>query len=83
MSEARKKEDPSFEKALSRLETLVREMEDGTMELEKMMGHFDEGNKLVKFCTAKLSEVERKIEVLAKKGAELTTEPFEESAQSD
>ena len=67
----------NFEKALARLEAIVKEMEGGTLSLEKMMADFEEGSGLVKFCTQKLNEVEKKIEVLIKKGETLTTEPFE------
>ncbi len=65
-----------FEKALERLEAIVEEMEAGNMSLEKMMKNFEEGMELVGYCSKKLNEVEKKIEVLLKKGEELTTEPF-------
>ncbi|MBI3986134.1 MAG: exodeoxyribonuclease VII small subunit [Lentisphaerae bacterium] len=67
----------SFEKSVERLETIVREMESGAMNLDKLMSHFEEGMGLVKACSDKLNEVERKIEVLVKKGDQLVTEPFE------
>jgi exodeoxyribonuclease VII small subunit len=67
-----------FEKALERLETIVEEMEAGNMSLEKMMKHFEEGMELVAYCSKKLNEVEKKIEILLKKGEEITTEPFTE-----
>ena len=75
---------PGFEKSLERLETIVREMESGELSLEKMMKHFEEGMSLVGTCSAKLNEVERKIELLVKKGAQTTLTPFampEESAE--
>ncbi len=67
---------PSFEKSLERLETIVQEMESGTMSLEKMMKDFEEGMVLVKSCTEKLNEVEHKIEILVKKNGELNAEQF-------
>ncbi len=66
-----------FEKALERLENIVEEMEAGNMSLEKMMKHFEEGMELVAYCSKKLNEVEKKIEVLLKKGEEIVTEPFD------
>jgi exodeoxyribonuclease VII small subunit len=77
---AQKKTDKEirFEEALERLEKIVDEMESGELSLEKMMAHFEEGSQLVKQCGEKLNEVEKKIEVLVKKGDEVTTEPFEE-----
>lgn len=73
-----KSDDISFEKALSRLETIVEEMESGKLSLEDMMARFEEGQGLVKVCSAKLNQVERKIEILVKEGDAVTTEPFEE-----
>ena len=67
---------PCFEKSLERLETIVQEMESGTLSLDKMMKDFEEGMGLVKFCNEKLNEVEHKIEILVKKNGETTTEPF-------
>lgn len=66
-----------FEKSLERLETIVEEMESGELPLEQMMKHFEEGSRLVTLCSAKLTEVEQKIEKLVKKGDGLGTEPFE------
>ncbi|TFH13436.1 MAG: exodeoxyribonuclease VII small subunit [Lentisphaerales bacterium] len=69
--------DLNFEKALERLETIVKDMEDGSLGLEQMMQRFEEGQKLVAVCSRKLNEVERKIEVLAKKGDDLKLQPFD------
>lgn len=81
---APKKEAPvSFEKALARLEALVKEMESGSLSLDKMMGCFEEGSQLVKVCELKLNEVEKKIEKLVKKGDRVTTEPFTAEAEDD
>jgi exodeoxyribonuclease VII small subunit len=73
-----KQKDRGFEESMERLETLVKEMEEGTLSLEDMIARFEEGQSLIKVCTRKLNEVERKIEVLVKKGQALATEPFEE-----
>ena len=77
---------PGFEKSLERLETVVREMESGELSLEKMMKHFEEGMGLVGICSRKLNEVERKIEVLVKKGDQTILAPFatpEEPAEEE
>jgi len=73
-------EKVSFEKALERLESIVSEMEGGSLSLDKMISRFEEGQSLLKFCTQKLNEVERKIEVLVKKGDKVSTEPFDEKS---
>ncbi|MEI6563993.1 MAG: exodeoxyribonuclease VII small subunit [bacterium] len=72
-------EDVGFEKALGRLEIIVGEMEGGTLSLEDMMKRFEEGQALVKLCSSKLNQVERRIEILVKDGATITAEPFAES----
>ena len=71
------KKSVDFEKSLERLEELVEQMESGELSLEEMIGHFEEGSKLVQTCTRKLDEVEQKIEKLVKKDGQLQSEPFE------
>lgn len=66
-----------FEKALERLEAVVAAMEDGSLSLDKMMANFEEGMALVKFCSARLNEVEKRIEILLKKGAAAEAEEFQ------
>ena len=73
-------DEVSFEKALGRLETIVEEMESGKLSLEDMMRRFEEGQGLVKVCSSKLNQVERRIEILVKEGERVTAEPFEDSA---
>lgn len=75
-------DEVSFEKALARLETIVEEMESGKLSLEDMMARFEEGQKLVKLCSTKLNQVERRIEILVKEGDAVTTEKFEEADES-
>ncbi len=55
-----------FEDALSRLEKIVERMESGELSLDETMTKFEEGMKLANFCTGKLNEAEKKIEVLTK-----------------
>jgi len=73
MAEKQTDKKMGFEKALARLEEIVAEMESGSLSLDKMMASFEEGTRLVKFCGSKLNEVERKVEILAKKGDAETT----------
>ena len=70
------KQPVPFEESLARLETIVKEMESGKLSLDQMMAHFEEGSALVKQCGDKLNEVEKKIELLIRKGDQLQTEPF-------
>jgi exodeoxyribonuclease VII small subunit len=59
-----KKADTGFEASLERLESIVNEMEDGSLSLDELLAHFEEGSRLVKQCSTKLTEVEQKIEKL-------------------
>ena len=72
------KNTKSFEDALNELEGLVEKMESGEMGLEEMVAAFEKGQALVKNCTDRLNEVERRIEVIKKNadGAASTTEPL-------
>ncbi len=68
---------PGFEEALSRLETIVGDMENGALTLDDMIRRFEEGQSLVRLCTTKLNEIEKKVELLVRKGDAVTTEPFD------
>ena len=67
-----------FEDAIEKLEKIVAELEEGGLPLEKSLKKFEEGIKLSRFCSKKLKEAERKIELLTKTAeGELETKPFE------
>ncbi len=76
-------EKGGFESSLDRLESIVDAMEDGSLSLEKMMAHFEEGQKLIGFCSKKLNEIERKIDILAKKGDEVIVKKFDADEEED
>jgi len=61
-------EDIKFEDALSRLEMIVNDLEEGGLTLEESLKKFEEGIKLSDYCVKKLEEVEKKIEVLSNGG---------------
>lgn len=66
-----------FEDALAGLERIVRDLEGGDLPLDDALKLFEEGVRLSRFCSTKLDEAEKKIEILMK-GAdgEWRTEPF-------
>ena len=55
-----------FENALARLEEIVEELEKGEMDIEKSLKIFEEGIKMARFCSKKLDEAEKKIELLTR-----------------
>ena len=68
-----------FEKALARLEEIVRTMESGDAMLDKSLALFEEGVGLVKYCQTALDEAEQKVKLLQKGAdAEITEEGFGE-----
>lgn len=74
-----KKEEIKFEKAMKRLESIVDELEKGEMDIDKSLEAFEEGIKMSRLCSKKLSEAERKIEQLTKnEKGELITGLFPE-----
>ncbi|HMP90760.1 MAG TPA: exodeoxyribonuclease VII small subunit [Kiritimatiellia bacterium] len=77
MNEKKASSANGFEKSLDRLEAIVAEMEAGNLSLDQMIANFEEGSKLVKQCSSKLTEVERKIEKLVSLQDADKTEPFE------
>ncbi len=60
-------EELKFEDALARLENIVGKMEKGELSLQQMMQKFEEGMNLAKYCSNKLNETEKKIEMLMDK----------------
>ena len=67
----------SFETALERLETVVEAMESGDIPLAELLAKFEEGNKLLKLCEARLKDAELKIEQLKKQKDGAAFVPFE------
>jgi exodeoxyribonuclease VII small subunit len=68
---------PSFEDALARLEAIVQALEAGHLSLDESLRVFEEGTGLLRFCTRRLEETERRIEILLQdEGGGARTEPF-------
>ena len=65
-----------FEEALQKLEDIVRKMEAGDMSLEESLKAFEEGIRLARFCSKKLDEAERRVEILLKQDEEVTIRSF-------
>jgi|TARA_B100001079_G_C15959393_1_gene318470 exodeoxyribonuclease VII small subunit len=66
-----------FEKAMTRLENIVEELERGDLDIDKSLEIFEEGIKMSRLCSKKLNEAEAKIEKLSKgKKGDLITELF-------
>jgi exodeoxyribonuclease VII small subunit len=55
----------SFEQALSELETIVKQLEDGNVALEKSIDLYARGDALRKHCEMLLRRAETKVEKIA------------------
>ena len=54
----------TFEASLEALEQIVRQLEDGDLPLEKSLELFEHGIRLSRECQERLSQAERRIEIL-------------------
>jgi exodeoxyribonuclease VII small subunit len=72
-----------FETAMEDLESVVEQLESSDLSLEDSLAAFEKGIGLVKFCNQKLTEVEKKVEVLIKdKEGKLQLKSLESSVDS-
>ena len=81
---ARTRKDKTFEEAMERLEAIVTQIESDDLGLEEQFELFREGMTLARFCDAKLSEVQKSVEIVLKESAtEWKTEAFDAAAMSE
>jgi len=70
----------TFEASLEALEQIVRELEEGDLALEKSLELFEQGIRLSRECQERLSQAERRIEVLLRDNqGRPVVAPFEDS----
>jgi exodeoxyribonuclease VII small subunit len=70
-------EKMSFEKAMAELETIVSDLENGTIELEESIEKYQRGIQLKKHCDQKLKEANMKIDQIEiDKNGNVTEKPF-------
>ena len=74
----------TFERALSRLQDIVSELEDPEKGLEASLVLFEEGVALSRFCRGRIDEIEKRVEVVLKETPDsLVTEPLEVELDED
>jgi exodeoxyribonuclease VII small subunit len=72
----------NFEESLTELEQIVGKLEDGDLALEESLELFEKGVKISRECQARLTEAERRIEVLIKdRSGKLVLESLDEAKQ--
>lgn len=66
----------SFEEALSELEGIVRELEDGRGDLDESIKAYERGATLKRHCEAKLKEAQMRVEkIVLNRDGEARAEP--------
>lgn len=66
----------SFEEAMNKLEQIVSQLEAGDVPLEQAIELFQTGMQLSQICGGKLTEVERKIEMIIEEEGQSQKRPF-------
>ena len=73
-----------FESALKSLEDIVAQLESGDLALDRALELFEEGIKVSCYCSSKLEEAERKVEVLIKTAdGSIKEAPFSEEVEGN
>ncbi len=76
--------DKKFEDALQDLEGVVEQLDSGALSLEESLQAFEEGVALVRFLEEKLTEVEKRVEVLTRDNSGLfQTQSLETDEEGD
>lgn len=76
--------EKKFEEAMERLEHIVESLESGDLSLEDSLERFEEGMKLVGFCSKKLEEAEQKVTLLIKdQSGRYSRQPFDAGQKED
>jgi exodeoxyribonuclease VII small subunit len=71
----------TFEASLEALEQIVRDLEQGDLPLDKSLELFEQGIRLSRECQERLSQAERRIEILLRDNqGRPVTAPFEGKA---
>ncbi|MGM0439753.1 MAG: exodeoxyribonuclease VII small subunit [Chlamydiota bacterium] len=62
----KEQQEVQFEKAFERLEDILETMNSGNVPLEEALKLYEEADKLIAICQGRLSQAEKKVEVLIK-----------------
>ena len=77
-------QEQNFEESFRELESIVRRLEGEQLTLDDSLALFEKGIHLSRFCHQKLSEVEKKIElILADAKGDPAVKPFESPEDED
>jgi len=68
---AKKEEELTFEESLIKLETIVKELENGSVALDDAINKFTEAMNLSKTCNEKLKNAEENVNKILKENGKL------------
>ena len=74
----KKDEEKTFEESLVELESIVKELESGNVDLDKAIEKYSEAMKLAKSCSDKLSNATEKVNQILKENGALEDFEIEE-----
>lgn len=77
----KKKDTAAFEPSITRLEEIVRLLEEGSLSLEESLSLYEEGVALSRRCLDILDRAERKVEALSATGDEAV--PFQAAGDTE
>jgi exodeoxyribonuclease VII small subunit len=75
---ATKKEEKTFEESLVELESIVKELESGNVDLDKAIEKYTDAMKLVKYASDKLNNATEKVNKILKENGSLENFEIEE-----
>jgi len=81
MSKSSQKPPKDFEDAVTELDRIVVDMEEGKTTLEESLAKFERGSFLIEHCRKVLAAAEQKIELLTK-SQDVAAKPVEDEADS-
>ena len=67
----------TFEAGLQQLESIVKEMENGDLPLERAIELFENGMKLSESCRKQIEAAETRVEILMRRAGEMQPVPFQ------
>jgi exodeoxyribonuclease VII small subunit len=76
--------EQTFESAFARLEEILERMNSGTISLDESLKLYEEADQLITMCNKRLTDAERKIEILIKnRNGDLTLGPDQKPLVQD
>lgn len=68
MAEVQSDEPGSYEAAMTELERLIAQMENGQLPLEASLAAYQRGTVLIKYCQSMLEKIDQQVKVLEADG---------------